>query len=299
MHFNSVSAGIFKQEKRFYEGERGEFLLSSSSKINLLKNFIHEKGRNGVVIAFSGGVDSSTLAKLSYDVLKEKAVAVTIDSPVYSRHEISQAVKIAKQIGIKHYLVKANELEDKNFVLNNLNRCYICKKNLIFQLKKFAAKINFKVIFEGTNASELKGHRPGYRAVQEERGVYSPWAEFNFTKEEIREIAKRLKLANYSKPPNACLASRIPFGQKITLEKLKRIEEAENYIKKLTKVKLVRVRDHNGLARIEVGKNEKTKLLDPEIIEKINWKLKQVGFKFVTLDLEGYRTGSLLEERDK
>jgi uncharacterized protein len=269
--------------------------MDFAQKYEKLKSFIREKGKDGVVIAFSGGVDSSTLAAICHQILGEKAVAVTIVSPLYPQEEIEEAKKVAKEIGIKHILLEENELLNKNdFVKNTENRCYYCKKELIKNLKNLAEKLGFKVIFEGTNYSDLKGHRPGFKAIKEMENVYSPWAENEFTKEEIRAIAKRMGLSVSDKPSLACLASRIPFGEEITLEKLKRIEKAENIIRKLTQAKQIRVRDHNGLARIEVGRDERQIFFNVEIMDIIAKELKELGFKYVTLDLEGYRSGSML-----
>ncbi len=269
-------------------------MKNTNRKYEKLKEFIAEKGRNGVVIAFSGGVDSSTLAAICYQVLGDKAVAVTAKSPTYPPEEIEEAKRIAKEIGIKHFIIETNELSNKNFVKNPENRCYYCKSELLNALLKFAHEIGFETVFEGTNFSDLKGHRPGFRAIKERKNVFSPWAELGFTKEEIRVLARRLGLSIHDKPALACLASRIPYGEKITQERLERIAKAEHIIKELVKVKQLRVRDHNGLARIEVGRNERKLFFNEALMDKISAELKKLGFKFVTLDLEGYRTGSML-----
>lgn len=263
-------------------------------KYEKLKRFIKEKGKNGVVIAFSGGVDSSTLAAVCHDVLGERAVAVTAKSPTYPSEELEEAKRIAKEIGIKHYIVETNELLNKNFVRNHEDRCYYCKKELLECLQNFAQRLGFKVIFEGTNFSDLSGHRPGFKAIKEMKRVYSPWAENEFTKEEIRRLSRKLGLSVYDKPALACLASRIPFGEQITEKRLNRVEKAEQIIKEISGVRQLRVRDHHDLARIEVGKDERILFFNIEIIDKVANELKQLGFKFVTLDLEGYETGSLL-----
>jgi uncharacterized protein len=265
-----------------------------SRKYEGLKHFIQEKGKNGVVIAFSGGVDSSTLAAVCYNVLGDQAIAVTAKSPTYPPEEIEEAKEIAKEIGIKHYIIETNELSNENFVKNPENRCYYCKRELLNTLQNFAQKLGFKAVFEGTNFSDLTGHRPGFNAVKEMKNVFSPWVENEFTKEEIRTLAQKLGLSVHDKPALACLASRIPFGEQITEERLNRIGKAEQIIRKISGVRQLRVRDHQGLARIEVGKNERQLLFKVEIIDRIADELKQLGFKFVTLDLEGYRTGSML-----
>lgn len=277
----------------------GETTIISIEKYDRLKRYISEKGRDGVVIALSGGVDSSTLAALCHRLLGEKSVAVTAISPTYPQEEIEEAKKIAIEIGIKHILIETNELSNENFVRNSENRCYYCKKELLEQLKRVVKRLGFKVIFEGTNFSDLKGHRPGFKAVEELENVYSPWAENNFTKEEIRAIAKMLGLSVYDKPSLACLASRIPFNKKITVDKLKRVEIAENLIKRIAGVKQIRVRDHDGLARIEVGRDERELLFDKKIMDEIARELKRLRFRYITMDLEGYRTGSMLLTLDK
>lgn len=268
-------------------------------KLDELKHFIKEKGKGGVVIAFSGGVDSATLAAVSHDVLCDKAVAVIAQSPTYTSEELRDAKKTAKDIGIKLYVIETNELSNENFSKNPENRCYYCKKELLECLIDFAHELGFKTVFEGTNFTDLNDHRPGFKAVQEASNVYSPWMINKFSKDEIRQVAKTMGLSVHDKPALACLASRIPFNEKITAEKLSRIDKAEQAIKAITGVKQIRVRDHNGLARIEVGKDERCLLCNVEVQDKINNELKQLGFKYVTVDLEGYQTGSMLRTLDK
>ena len=264
-------------------------------KYEKLRRFVREKGKDGVVIALSGGVDSSTLTAICYDVLREMAVAVTAKSPTYPPEEMDEAKRIAKEIGIKHYIVETDELSNEGFITNPENRCYYCKKELLVCLQDFANKLGFKAIFEGTNFSDLSGHRPGFKAVKERENVFSPWAENEFTKEEIGKLSRNLGLSVHDKPALACLASRIPFGEQITEERLHRVGRAEQIIKKVSGVRQLRVRDHNGLARIEVGREERNLLLNVEVMDKIACELKRLGFKFVTMDLEGYRTGSMLD----
>jgi uncharacterized protein len=264
-------------------------------KLESLKHFIEEKGKRGVVIAFSGGVDSSTLAAVSHTVLGMKAVAVIAHSPTYTAEELMDAKKIAADIGIKLYMVETNELENPDFNKNPENRCYFCKKELLERLSNFAQELGFKAVFEGTNFSDLNDHRPGFKAVQEVKDVYSPWMINGFTKDEIRQVAKQMGLSVHDKPALACLASRIPFNEKITAEKLSRINMAEQAVKMLTGVKQVRVRDHNGLARIEVSKAERALFCSVDVLETVAFELKKLGFKYVTFDLEGYQSGSMLK----
>ena len=270
-----------------------------NNKLESLKYFIKEKGKDGLVIAFSGGVDSSTLAAISHEVLGERAVAVIAQSPTYTSEELRYAKKIAKEIGIKLYVVETNELENENFSKNPENRCYYCKKELLKCLTDFAHGLKFKVVFEGTNFSDLSEHRPGFQAVKKLANVYSPWAYNGFTKDEIRDVAKKMGLSVQDKPSLSCLASRIPYNERVTSEKLERVGKAERAIKKIVGVRQLRVRDHNGLARIEVGKDERNLLCNLEVQDKINNKLKQLGFKYITIDLEGYQTGSMLRTLKK
>ncbi len=223
-------------------------------KVEELKAFIADKAKNGAVIAFSGGVDSATLAAISRQVLGDKAVAVIAQSPTYTADELRDAQKTARQIDIKLYVTLTQELQNKEFTKNPENRCYYCKKELLQKLTSFAKEHGFSAVFEGTNFSDLSDHRPGFKAVQETEGVYSPWVACKFSKEEIRQVAKNLGLNVHDKPSLACLASRIPFNEEITAEKLKRIEQAEAAIREVVNVRQLRVRDHNGLARIEVGR---------------------------------------------
>jgi len=264
-------------------------------KLEALKCFIEEKGKDGVAIAFSGGVDSSTLAAVTHEVLGEKTVAVVAHSPTYTSEELLEAKKIAKNIGIKLHMVETNELENPDFSRNPENRCYYCKKELLQTLIDYAHKLGFKAVFEGTNFSDLNDHRPGFKAVQEAKDVYSPWMINKFSKDEIRQVARQMGLSVHDKPALACLASRIPFNQKITAEKLRRIEKAEQAIKTIIGVKQIRVRDHNGLARIEVAKADIHLFCSINVLDSVAEELKKLGFKYVTIDLEGYRSGSMLK----
>ncbi len=264
-------------------------------KYRQLRRFIEDKGRQGAIIAFSGGVDSSTLAKVSRDVLGDMVIAVSGISATYSQAELVEAREIAKEIGIKHQVATTCETEKEEFLRNPENRCYYCKGELLDVLIDLADQVGFKVVFEGTNASDLAGHRPGYKAIKERARVFTPWVETGITKEEIREIARELGLSIHDKPASPCLASRVPFGERITTDRLKRIEKAEAAISEITSIRELRVRDHGNLARIEVGKSDRTKLAVDEVMNAIVARLKELGYVYVTMDLEGYRTGSMLE----
>ena len=269
-----------------------------SRKLEALRNFIKETGKDGVVIAFSGGVDSSTLAAVTHQILGDKVVAVIANSPTYTTEELETAKQVAKEIGIKIFTIETDELKNEDFAKNPENRCYYCKKELLTDLADFARELGFKAVYEGTNFSDLSDHRPGFKAVKEAKNVYSPWMENKFTKDEIRLVAKSVELSVYDKPALACLASRIPFNQRITAEKLARVEKAEQTIKQLTGVKQIRVRDHDGLARIEVERAERSIFCNSQILDKIAESLKALGFKYATFDLEGYRSGSMLKTLD-
>jgi uncharacterized protein len=263
-------------------------------KYAALKRFIEEKGKDGVVIAFSGGVDSATLAAVSHSILSDRVVAVTAESPTYTPEELEEAKKVAKEIDIRLIVVETDELSDENFSKNPENRCYYCKKALLMRLREVAEELGFKAVFEGTNFSDLTEHRPGFRAVKKMEDVYSPWVETRFTKQEIRTIAKKMGLSVQNKPPLACLASRIPYYERITAEKLNRIAKAEQSIRKIVGVRQLRVRDHNGLARVEIGRDERVLFCNVDVLDRIVDALKKLGFKYVAMDLEGYRTGSML-----
>jgi uncharacterized protein len=266
----------------------------SSEKFEFFKKYISDVGKDGVVVAFSGGVDSSTLAAVCHMVLGEKVVAVIAQSPIHASEELLVAKRVATEIGIPLYIMQTDELSNSNFSANPENRCYYCKKNLLTNLKQLAGQLGFKVVFEGTNYSDIAGHRPGFKAVQEVSDVYSPWAVNKFSKEEIRQLAKQLSLSIYDKPSLPCLASRIPFTQKITQEKLIRIDNAEQAIRTILGVRQIRVRDHDGLARIEVPRTEFHLFCNPTIWTRITDTLLKLGFKYVTFDLQGYQTDRIL-----
>ncbi|MCS4542057.1 MAG: ATP-dependent sacrificial sulfur transferase LarE [Euryarchaeota archaeon] len=243
-----------------------------------------------VIIAFSGGVDSSLVAKLAHEALEGDAIAVTAVSPTYPDIEVKIAEQMAKEIGINHMLIHTSELENENFSSNPADRCYYCKTELFAKLKEIAAKEGAHAILDGTNASDLSDHRPGIIAARK-NGVVSPLALAEINKEEARELARFFGLSNWNKPSMACLASRVPYYEKITQEKLDMINSAENFIRNLG-IKQVRVRYHSDkIARIEVPKDDFPILLSftLQIIEHF----RKIGFLFVTLDLEGYVSGSM------
>lgn len=263
-----------------------------TAKIEKIREAI--KARESAIIAFSGGVDSSTLAAIAFDELGEKALAMTIDSPLFPRQQLENAAQTACEIGIQHKILPFSLNSIPYFSANTINRCYFCKKALLETLLEFAEKAGFSVVLEGTNASEIRGeNRPGYRAIMEAgEKVYSPFVEFDVTKEEIREIAANLSLSAANRPSAACLATRIAYGQPITTEALEKIEKAEDYLLDQGFTQF-RVRMHSNLARIEVTDKEFDDALRKK--EKISRHLKSLGFDYVTLDLEGFRSGSMDE----
>ncbi|MDD3042047.1 MAG: ATP-dependent sacrificial sulfur transferase LarE [Methanosarcinaceae archaeon] len=261
------------------------------SKLQMIKDAI--KARGSALIAFSGGVDSTVLASLAYEVLGDRALAVTLDSPLFPRRQLDIAVQTACELGLPHKVLSFPHLSMSYFSANPLNRCYFCKKALLNTLVEFAEEEGYNVVLEGTNASEIKGHRPGHQALLEAgEKVFAPFLEFEVTKAEVREIASSRALSAAHRPSMACLASRFPYGQPITPQALQKIEQAEEYLYSLGFLQ-ARVRMHANLARIEVSPEEFPGLLRNS--ERISEHLKNLEFDYVTLDLEGFRSGSMDE----
>jgi uncharacterized protein len=264
--------------------------MSVAEKWGMLTSWF--KQFKSVIVAFSGGVDSSLLALAAKKSLNDNAIAVTAKSPTFPLRELDEAARIASLINIKHVIIETDEFKNPEFTRNPPNRCYYCKKNLFSKLKDLSSKLNVEAIVTGTNADELREYRPGHIAEIEE-GVRTPYVELGFTKKDIREVAKHVGLPNWDKPSMACLASRIPYGLEITEDRLRRIDEAERIVKDTVNVRQVRVRDHNGIARIEVYPEERPKFFNTDLMDKIAESLKSIGFTYVTLDLAGYIPGSM------
>ncbi|MDT8715153.1 ATP-dependent sacrificial sulfur transferase LarE [Clostridium sp. 19966] len=267
-------------------------------KFQCLKDIIKEK--ESAAVAFSGGVDSTFLIKVAHEVLGDKLIAVTATSSTYPERELKEAIKYAKDMGVKHIIISSEELDIDGFANNPTNRCYYCKKELFTKIKAVAKDNGAEYIFDGSNLDDTGDYRPGMQAAKE-LGVVSPLKQAGLTKNDIRELSKKLGLPTWNKPSFACLSSRVPYGNKITLPKLKMIEEAEQFLLDMG-IRQVRVRHHGDIARIEVSPEEREKFFSIKIMDEIGDKFKNIGFTYVTLDILGYRTGSMnevLKEEDK
>lgn len=246
------------------------------------------------MVALSGGVDSSVVAALAFEALGNQAHAATFESPLTPPDEIEDARAVAQTIGIQHHIKTIDELKVANITKNPQDRCYHCKLYRFRQARVLAVKLGIDTVVDGTTKSDLGEYRPGLKAL-EELDITSPLLEVGITKEETRELAKQLKLPIADKPSNSCLATRIPYGEQLTNDRLGRVAVAEQEIKKLGLVRTIRVRDHGDLARIEVAPDEIPKLFQEEQTKLIVEKLTALGYRYVTIDLQGYRFGSFDE----
>ncbi len=262
-----------------------------NDKLQNLKLYL--KSLKSVAVAFSSGVDSTFLLKIAQDVLSDNVIAVTASSCSFPERELNEAVKFCKDNKIKHFIVDSEELEIEGFSRNPENRCYLCKKELFEKIKLIAGQNNITNIAEGSNADDNSDYRPGLIAV-EELGIKSPLRYADLTKNDIRILSKELNLKTYSKQSFACLSSRFVYGETITKEKLKMVDKAEQLLLD-SGFHQVRVRIHGLMARIEIDINEFDKIIKKEFREQIVKKLKDYGFTYVSLDLQGYRTGSMNE----
>jgi uncharacterized protein len=261
-------------------------------KLDKLKEILREMEK--IVVAFSGGVDSTFLLRMAKDTLgAENVLAVTALSPLYPERELNVAKKMAAEMGVKHTLIESNELEIDGFSKNPVDRCYLCKRELFEEMMKVARQEKISFVIEGSTLDDEKDYRPGKKAIRE-LGIRSPLVEASFTKADVREVSKTLRLPTWDKPSFACLASRFPYGEEITEEGLKKVNEAEDFLIGLG-FKQVRVRHYNDLARIEIYKEEIGKILNEAVREKVVEHLKKIGYQYVTLDLQGFRSGSMNE----
>jgi uncharacterized protein len=264
---------------------------SLRKKYGALREILNEMG--SVMVAYSGGVDSSCLLRVARDVLGDRAVGVLADSPSLPRREKSEALTLARRMGAKLQVVETREMENESYRRNASSRCYFCKSELFSRMLETARRLGVREIAYGAIVDDAGDHRPGARAAGRFR-VRSPLQEAGLSKREVREIARGLGLPNWDKPAAACLASRIPYFDRVNREKLSMIERAEEVLRRLGFVHS-RVRHHGSIARIEVPAGDLARLAEPGTRDEIVNRLKEIGFTYITLDLEGYRTGSLNE----
>ncbi|MFH0888208.1 MAG: ATP-dependent sacrificial sulfur transferase LarE [Planctomycetota bacterium] len=256
-------------------------------KYQNLQNIIRDM--KSVVVAYSGGVDSTFLAFVCHTVLKDKSIAVTSISETYPQKEYQEAVSLARQFGLNHRIIQTSELSSENFVSNPVNRCYYCKQELFKKLREIADKENVPNVLDGTTLSDAEDFRPGRKAAKE-LNILSPLVKAELTKKEVRELSKSLNIPTWDKPGYACLASRFPYGEKITIDKLQRVEKAEELLHELG-FRSCRVRSHQDIVRIEVDVSELANII--KVRNEIVSKLHNLNYDYITLDLEGYRSGSM------
>ncbi len=258
-------------------------------KLGQLQNLL--KTSEKALIAYSGGVDSTLVAKVAYDLLGSQALAITAVSPSLLPEELEEAIAQADYIGIRHELVETEEMNNPNYTSNPVNRCYFCKSELHDTLKPLALARGYSYVIDGVNADDLRDYRPGIQAARE-RGARSPLAEISITKSEVRQLSRYLNLPWWDKPAQPCLSSRFPYGEEISLEKLQRVGRAEIYLRKLG-YRQLRVRSSGDTARIELPAAEIPDFINRTNLSELVADLQKLGFIYVTLDLEGYQSGKL------
>lgn len=266
----------------------------SVRKYNLLKALLLEM--KSAVVAFSGGVDSTFLLKVAHDVLRDNVLAVIAESETYPKREKEEAVRLAEALGVRFKVIQTKELENPDFMKNPPQRCYFCKSELFTKLNEIAQDEGLAHVLDGSNFEDTGDYRPGAQAGME-LGVRSPLKEAKLLKQEIRELSRELGLPTWNKPAMACLSSRFPYFTEIEKDALKRVEEAEDILRAIGFSQL-RVRHHGSIARIEVDVKDFPKFLEPETRKQIVEELKDLGYGYVTIDLAGYRTGSMNEPLD-
>jgi len=263
--------------------------MDIQARYDRLKNILSEMGE--VTVAYSGGVDSSFLLKVSFDVLAHKAVGVIAVSPSLPGREYEKALEVAGMIGIRLITIETKEFDNPDYLTNPVDRCYFCKSELFSRINEIAENSRFKNVVDGSNLDDTADYRPGMKA-KDEKKIRSPLKEALLSKEDIRLLSKQLGLPTWNKDEMACLSSRFPYGEEITLQKVRMVEQAENYLSD-TGFSNIRARHTGSTVRLEVDPGQLSEFLKPSVRDSIVKKLKEIGYKYITLDLEGYRRGSL------